>query len=66
MSRNNVVFDDEISRSLGKIGEYDQRLIWHKLGRVPRFTSFRFTMSDPVNPTIIKLEANVRGHSIGS
>jgi hypothetical protein len=65
-SLNNITFDDEISREIGKQGEYVHRLIWTRLGRVPRFVSFKFTMSDPVNPTIIKLEANIRGHSIGS
>jgi len=65
-SFDNRTFNDEISRSIGAIGEYDQRLIWYRLGRVPRFTSFRFTMSDPVNPTVIKLESNMRGHAIGS
>ncbi len=65
-SFDNKTFTDEISRSIGAIGEYDQRLIWNRLGRVPRFTSFRFTMSDPVKPTVVKLEANMRGHTIGS
>ena len=65
-SFDNRTFNDEISRSIGNQGEYDQRLIWHRLGRVPRFTSFKFTMSDPVNPTVIKLEANMRGNQIGS
>ncbi len=66
ISLDNVTFNDGISRNIGAIGEYDQRLIWYRLGRVPRFISFRFTMSDPVNPTIIKLEANIKGHGIGS
>lgn len=65
-SFDNRTFNDEIPRSIGAIGEYDQRLIWYRLGRVPRFTSFKFAMSDPVNPTVIKLEGNVRGHQIGS
>ena len=65
-SFDNRTFNDEISRSIGAIGEYDQRLIWNRLGRVPRFCSFKFTMSDPVNPTVIKLEANMKGHAIGS
>lgn len=65
-SLDNVTFDDPISREIGKQGEYDQRLIWNRLGRVPRFTSFNFTMTDPVDPTIIKLEANIRSHQIGS
>lgn len=62
-STNNVTFNDEISTSIGALGEYDHRATWTRLGRFPRFVSFRFTMSDPVDPTIIKLEANMRSHS---
>lgn len=49
----------ERSRSMGKIGEYDRRAVWYRNGRFPRFRVFRFTMSDPVKPVVIKLEARV-------
>ena len=52
-------FTYERSRSMGKIGEYDRRAIWLKNGRSPRFRIFRFKMSDPVKPVIIKAEAKV-------
>lgn len=52
-------FGNELSRSLGKIGEYDQRQIWRRLGRVPRFAMFKFSISDEVTPVIIKLEADI-------
>lgn len=59
-------FSDEVSRSIGAVGQYSNRCIWYKQGRIPRFRVFKFTMSDPVFPAILKLEANMRGHQIGS
>ncbi len=52
-------FKYERSRSMGKIGEYNRRAVWYKNGRSPRFRILRFKMSDPVKPSIIKLEAKV-------
>jgi len=52
-------FGNELSRSLGKIGEYEQRQIWRRLGRVARFAMFKFSVSDEVTPVIIKLEADI-------
>lgn len=65
-SKNNHIFDDEVSRNMGKVGEYDTRLIWRNQGRFPRFGTLRFSMSAAVKPTIVKLEANMRVHEIGS
>lgn len=59
-------FNDSINRSIGKIGEFNKRAVWHKLGRFPRFAVFRFTMSDPVKPVFIKLEANIRSGRRGN
>jgi hypothetical protein len=59
-------FGDELSRSIGKIGQYYYRASWNKLGRFPRFAVVRFTMSDKVKPTFIKLEANMRGSQRGN
>lgn len=56
-------FGNELSRSLGKIGEYNQRQIWRRLGRVPRFAMFRFSVSAEVRPVIIKLVADIEGGS---
>lgn len=65
MSRsiNNKTFTDELKRSMGKIGEYEKRLIWRRLGRAKRFEMFRFIMTDPVKPVIVKLQARIRGNS---
>jgi len=59
-------FNNEINRSIGKIGEYFKRAVWYKLGRFPRFAVFKFVMSDPVKPVFIKLEANIRSGRRGN
>lgn len=53
------IYKYERSRSMGKVGEYNHRAVWYKNGRAPRFRIFRFKMSDPVKPVIIKAEAMV-------
>lgn len=52
-------FDYERTMPMGKIGEYDRRAVWYRNGRAPRFRIFRFIMSDPVKPVIIKLEMTI-------
>lgn len=60
-SRDGKSFNDERSRSIGKIGEYNRRSIWRRNGRVPRFEVFKFEFSEKVKPVIIKLEADIKG-----
>lgn len=55
-SKDGKVFSDERSRGFGGIGEYRKRAIWRRCGRFDRMAVLRFTMTDPVKPTIIKLE----------
>lgn len=52
-------FGNDLSRSMGKKGEYRQRAIWRRLGRVDRFVMFRFSISDEVTAVIIKLTADI-------
>jgi len=59
ISEDLKTFQYERSRKIGAIGKYGQRTIWRKLGRVPRFAIFKFRISDPVKPAIIKLEMDV-------
>ena len=54
-------YSSELSRKIGKMGEYFKRCIWRRLGRIPRFRIFEFTVTDPVKPVVIKLEANLKG-----
>ena len=58
-SDNGKTFGNELLRSMGKIGEYNRRVTWRRLGRIPRFRVLKFEMSDPVKPVIIKAEANI-------
>lgn len=54
-------FGQERSRPIGKKGEYTKRTIWRRVGRVPRFTVLRFTLSDAVKPVIIQCTAAMEG-----
>jgi hypothetical protein len=65
-SKNGRSYSDELSRSIGGIGEYYKRAIWNKLGRFPRFAVVKFVMSDPVKADFIKLEANLRSGQRGN
>lgn len=66
ISRDGRTFGDSLNRSIGKMGEYSKRAIWTKLGRFTRFAVFKFTLSDPVKPVFIKLEANIRSSDRGN
>lgn len=48
-------------RPFGAEGEYGRRVVWRRNGRAARFEIFRFRMSDPVKPVMIKLQADVVG-----
>ena len=58
-------FGNELTRSIGGIGEFERRAIWYRLGRFPRMVVIKVEMSDPVKPVFIKLEANIRGSQNG-
>ena len=59
-------FGNELLRSIGGVGQFEQRAIWYRLGRFARMSVVEFIMSDPVNPTFIKLEARVRQGNDGN
>ena len=60
-SLDGKTWSDERTRAIGKIGEYDRRVIWRRCGRASRFEVFRFTLTDAVKPVIIQLDANIIG-----
>lgn len=64
-STDSKKFNNELSRDIGKIGEFYKRTYWTKLGRFPRWAVLKFVMSDKVKPVVIKLEARVRSSRIG-
>lgn len=59
ISEDLKTFQYERSRKIGAIGKYGQRIIWRKLGRIPRFAILKFRISDPIKPVVIKLEASI-------
>lgn len=58
-------YNEELKRSIGKIGEYYKRAIWYRLGRFPRMAVFKFVVSDKVKPAFIKLEMKIRSTNNG-
>jgi len=53
-------FTDERARSMGKIGEYNRRLIWRRNGRAHTTDMYRFTISDKVQVVGIQLTIEVK------
>lgn len=49
---------NEISRSFGRIGAYETRVRWHRLGQT-RKRIFRVATSEPVKPVILKSYADM-------
>ena len=62
-SKDAKTYNNEITRGFGKIGEYNQQVIWRRLGRFSRYAVLKFEMSDAVKPVIIKLEADMIGQA---
>ena len=59
-------FNNETSRGIGGIGQFNRRTIWNRQGRFPREALIKFTMSDKVESEFIKLEARLKGGSRGN
>jgi len=53
-------FSDELTRKIGKRGEFKRRQIWYRVNRAERFETFKFVISDKIKKVIIKLEGDVR------
>lgn len=51
-------WSNEKWRSIGKLGRYETRVVWRRLG-VSRDRVFRFVITDPVRATILGAEADV-------
>lgn len=52
-------YDGFIPRSMGKIGEYNHRSIWNRVGSFPRERVLQFELSSPTKATLIKVEADI-------
>lgn len=52
-------FEGFLSRSMGKIGEFESRPNWSRLGRFPRQRALRFEVSSPTKATLVKVEADI-------
>lgn len=59
ISRDAQTFQNNRSRSMGLIGQRNKRLRWRRNGVCPDYVQFRFTMSDAVPYTVVRLDAQV-------
>ncbi len=50
-------FSPEFSRSIGAIGDYGHETVWNRQGRFPNSRTIRFTVTDPVRATLIRVAA---------
>ncbi len=50
-------WSSEFSRSIGKIGAYEQRALWRRQGRFPVSRTVRFTVTDPIKAHLLKITA---------
>ena len=55
------IYGDELSRGIGRVGEYNRRAIWTRLGRAPRFRRWRFEFSEKVKFVVAKLQMTAKG-----
>jgi hypothetical protein len=53
------------NRNIGAIGEYDKRVVWHRLGS-SRARVYRASISDPVKLAVTDTQILVRGGRVGS
>lgn len=51
-------WSEEMWADSGKMGDYLRRCQWRRLGRVPHYRCFRFSMTDPVPGVWIRLDVN--------
>ena len=64
-STDSKKFSNELTRDIGRLGEFYKRSYWTKLGRFPRWAVMKFVMSDKVKPVVVKIEGRVRSATIG-
>lgn len=58
-STDGKIWSDARYRSIGKVGEYNRRVMWNRNGRASRFELFKFTISEPVKPVFIQMTADI-------
>lgn len=59
LSKDGRTWSDWRDRKIGAIGKYGQRVVWRRLGLIPRFAYARFRCNDNVDFNILKLDIEV-------
>tara|TARA_R110000782_G_scaffold51615_1_gene111154 strand:- start:1118 stop:1546 length:429 start_codon:yes stop_codon:yes gene_type:complete len=58
-SSDGKTWSGERLRTIGKVGEYDRRVVWRRNGRAGRNEIFRFKFAEKATAVITKVEARV-------
>lgn len=58
-------YNSEISKPMGKVGEFKTRVRWSRLGSFPKTRTLRFIMTDPVPFNVYGLYANAESTNSG-
>lgn len=60
-SNNGINFFQTIARSIGGKGEFDTRVVWRRMGRIPRQRVLEFEITEPCSVTFYRIEAEIDG-----
>lgn len=55
-----ITWSEYMPRSMGKLGHYQQRVYWDRLGCAPARV-MRFALSDPAPLTVVDLSVDIEG-----
>jgi hypothetical protein len=60
-SDNGVNFKQMVPRSVGGVGEYDTRVVWRRMGRIPKQRVLEFSINEPCKVVFYRIEAETGG-----
>lgn len=60
-SDNGVNFFQTTNREIGEAGQFDTRLVWRRMGRIPRQRVLEFKVTEPCKVVFYRIEANING-----
>ena len=62
-SGNGLNFTPTLTREMGEVGNYGQRIVWRRMGKIERNRVLKFQTHEPVETTFFRLEAEVKNAS---
>ena len=58
-SDNGINFFDTLSRPIGRMGVYDQRVVWRRMGRIPQQRVLKYSITEPCKVVMYRIEAEI-------